>query len=162
MPRASASPAPRIRKAQAGDLPAVERIEREQFSNPWTREYYAAELKNSFSHFIVAEEVTAGEVVGYMLFWRLDGELELHKIAVDRAWQRQGHAGRLLACFMQAARAWGSERAVLEVRESNIAAIRLYEKFAFRLAGRRSGYYSRPEEDALIYEFDFRGPGTGL
>ncbi len=162
MPKASASPAPRIRKAQAGDLPAVERIEREQFSNPWQREYYAAELKNSFSHFFVIEGGAGSEAVGYMLFWRLGGELELHKIAVGRAWQRQGHAARLLECFMQAARDWGCERAVLEVRESNVAAIRLYEKFAFRLAGRRSAYYTRPDEDALIYEFDFRGPGEGL
>ena len=162
MPRASASPAPRIRKAQAGDLPAVERIEREQFSNPWTREYYAAELENSFSNFMVAEGGVGSEVIGYMLFWRLGGELELHKIAVGRTWQRQGHAERLLEYFMQAARAWDCERAILEVRESNVAAIRLYEKFAFRLAGRRSGYYDRPEEDALIYEFDFRRAGSGL
>jgi len=162
MPKASAGPAPRIRKAQARDLPAVERIEREQFSNPWQREYYAAELKNSVSHFFVAEEGTGSEVVGYMLFWRLGGELELHKIAVGRAWQRQGHAARLLQHFMQAARSWGCERAVLEVRESNVAAIRLYEKFAFRLAGRRSGYYTRPDEDGLIYEFDVRGEAAGL
>jgi ribosomal-protein-alanine N-acetyltransferase len=81
---------------------------------------------------------------------------------VGRDWQRQGHAERLMEYFMQDARAWGCERAVLEVRESNVAAIRLYEKFAFRFAGRRSGYYTRPDEDALIYEFDFRGPEAGL
>jgi len=171
MPRAisNASPAARIRRAQASDLPAVERIEREQFSNPWTRDYYAAELDNGFSHFYVAEAGTeraggpgAGPVVAYLLFWRLGEELELHKIAVDRPWQRQGHAARLLEFFLQAGRSWGSERAVLEVRESNLAAIRLYEKFAFRSVGRRSDYYTLPVEDARVYEFDFKGTGTGL
>ncbi len=178
MPRAisTASPSARIRQAQASDLPAVERIEYEQFSNPWTREYYATELGNSFSHFYVAEasrgiegaapasgnEDMAGPTVAYLLFWRLGGELELHKIAVGRPWQRQGHAARLLEFFLQAGRSWGSERAVLEVRESNHAAIRLYEKFAFRPVGRRSDYYSLPMEDALVYEFDFKGTGTGL
>ena len=158
MPKAisTASPAARIRRAQASDLPSVERIEREQFANPWTREYYAAELRNRLSHFYVVE---AGPIVAYLLFWRLDGELELHKIAVGRPWQRQGHAARLLDFFLQAGRSWGSERAVLEVRESNLAAIRLYEKYAFRPVGRRSDYYTLPVEDALVYEFDFTGAG---
>ena len=171
MPKAiaNASPASRIRRAQASDLPAIERIEREQFSNPWTRDYYAAELSNSFSHFYVAEaglapagEPGAAPVVAYLLFWRLGEELELHKIAVGRPWQRQGHAARLLEFFLQAGRSWGSERAVLEVRESNLAAIRLYEKYAFRQVGRRSDYYTLPVEDARVYEFDFRGKWTGL
>ena len=101
-------------------------------------------------------------MVAYLLFWRLGEELELHKIAVDRPWQRQGHAARLLEFFLQAGRSWGSERAVLEVRESNVAAIRLYEKFAFRPVGRRSDYYTLPVEDARVYEFDFKGTGDGV
>jgi ribosomal-protein-alanine N-acetyltransferase len=154
----------------------VERIERELFSNPWSREYYAAELGNRFSNFFVAEAVPgstgedladgdgaqAAPLVGYLLFWRLGAELELHKIAVDGAWQRRGHAARLLEFFIATGRSWGSERAVLEVRESNIAAIRLYEKYAFRAAGRRSDYYTRPQEDALVYELLFSGSGGGL
>ncbi len=146
---------PRIRKAAAADLPAVERIEREQFSNPWSREYYAAELHNSLAHFFVIEEPQGDEVAGYLLFWRLSGELELHKITVAAAWQRQGLASRLLDFFIGTGRSWGSERAVLEVRASNGPAIRLYEKHAFRLVGKRSGYYERPVEDALVFELAF-------
>jgi len=143
---------PRIRKAAAADLPAVERIERERFSNPWSREYFAAELANSLAHFYVIEEPRGAKVAGYLLFWRLSAELELHRIAVASAWQQQGLASRLLDFFVQTARSWGSERAVLEVRASNGPAIRLYEKHAFRPAGRRRGYYERPEEDALVFE----------
>jgi len=164
MPKANApGPAPlRIRKTAPGDLAAVERIEREQFPNPWNLEYYAAELVNPVSNFFVAESPPAGAVgtsggaiVGFMLFWRLAGELELHKIAVESRWQRQGHASRLLEFFIRCGRSWGSERAVLEVRASNDAAIRLYEKYSFRLAGRRPGYYDKPVEDALLYELVF-------
>jgi ribosomal-protein-alanine N-acetyltransferase len=154
----------------------VESIERQLFSNPWSREYYAAELSNHFSHFYVAEAVpeSAGKcpaarggaqeapLVGYLLFWRLGAELELHKIAVGRAWQRQGHAARLLEFFIQAGRSWGSERAVLEVRESNVAAMRLYERYAFRPVARRSDYYTRPQEDALVYWLDFTGSVADL
>jgi ribosomal-protein-alanine N-acetyltransferase len=158
MPKAirSSPTAPLIRRATAADLPAVQRIEVEQFANPWSGEYYAAELANSFSHFFVAENARQqGALVGFLLFWRLAGELELHKIAVASAWQRQGLASRLLDFFIQTGRSWGSERAVLEVRASNIPAIRLYEKFAFHCLGRRRDYYSNPWEDALVYAMDF-------
>jgi ribosomal-protein-alanine N-acetyltransferase len=161
-PAALADPATLIRPALAADLDAVERIEREQFSNPWSRDYFAAELGNRFAHIHVAAAVPAGEIVGYLLFWRLDGELELHKIAVCRAGQRQGTGRRLLRHFLEVGRSWGCARAVLEVRESNVAAIHLYETHAFRRVGRRKNYYCRPSEDALVYEFDFRGgvPGS--
>jgi ribosomal-protein-alanine N-acetyltransferase len=144
-----------IRKATAADLPALERIEKEQFSNPWSRDYFAAELTNRFSHFFVAVDPRQNVLVGFLLFWKLDNELELHKIAVASAWQRQGHAARLLEFFLHSGRSWGSERAVLEVRAANSAAIRLYEKYAFRQVGRRRDYYDKPVEDGLIYEFVF-------
>jgi len=144
-----------IRKAAAADLPAIHQIECEQFSNPWRLEYFAAELVNSFSHFFVAEDSGNGALIGYLLFWRLGAELELHKIAVAKAWQGQGHASRLLELFIQTARSWRCERAVLEVRVHSTPAIRLYEKFAFRCVGRRRDYYDRPVEDALLYELVF-------
>ncbi len=157
MPKATASSPilPLIRKADAADLSAVERIECEQFSNPWNKDYYAAELVNSISHFFVIAEPCRNVPVGYMLFWRLAGELELHKIAVDAAWQRRGLASRLLDFFLRTGRSWGCERAVLEVRASNTPAIRLYEKYGFRLVGRRANYYDRPMEDALVFELVF-------
>jgi ribosomal-protein-alanine N-acetyltransferase len=144
-----------IRKAAVADLPALERIENEQFSNPWNKEYFAAELSNTFSHFYVSVEPLQGLVVGFLLFWKLDRELELHKIAVASAWQRQGHASRLLDFFVNSGRSWACERAVLEVRAANAPAIRLYEKHAFRQVGRRKDYYVRPTEDALVYELVF-------
>lgn len=147
--------APLIRKAAAADLPAICEIECEGFSNPWRREYFAAELANRFSHFFVAEDSGNGALTGYLLFWRLDAELELHKIAVAKARQGQGHASRLMEFFIQTARSWCCERAVLEVRVHNTPAIRLYEKFAFRCIGRRKDYYDRPVDDALLYELVF-------
>jgi len=147
--------------AQAADLDAVEAIERQQFSNPWNRDYFAAELGNRLAHFHVAVALPAGEIAGYLLFWRLGGELELHKIAIRRDLQRRGVGERLLEHFLETGRSWGCQRAVLEVRESNAAAIRLYEKSFFRLVGRRKDYYCRPSEDARVYEFDFRGGEPG-
>jgi [ribosomal protein S18]-alanine N-acetyltransferase len=153
MPRPTAAipPAPPIRKATAADLPAVLAIEREQFSNPWSAEHFGAELANSFSHFYVAEDPENPGLAGFLIFWRLDSELELHKIAVNASCLRRGYGSRLLDFFVRTARSWHCRQALLEVRASNAAAIRLYEKFAFQSVGRRRDYYSQPVEDALVF-----------
>ena len=144
-----------IRKAKAADLAAVLAIEREQFSNPWSDEHFQAELANSFSHFYIAEDWGNSALAGFLIFWRLDVELELHKIAVAKACQRRGYGSFLLDFFIATARSWHCQRALLEVRASNAAAIRLYEKFAFQCVGRRRDYYSLPAEDALVFRLIF-------
>jgi ribosomal-protein-alanine N-acetyltransferase len=148
-------PALAIRKAKAADLAAVLAIEREQFSNPWSDEHFQAELVNSFSHFYIAEDRENAALAGFLIFWRLDVELELHKIAVLKACQRRGFGSCLLDFFISTAHSWHCQRALLEVRASNAAAIRLYEKFAFQRVGRRRDYYSLPSEDALVFRLIF-------
>jgi [ribosomal protein S18]-alanine N-acetyltransferase len=148
-------PALVIRKARAADLPAVLAIDREQFSNPWPGEQFQAELANSFSHFYVAVNQENHALAGFLIFWRLDGELELHKIAILKACQRRGYGSYLLDFFISTACSWHCQHALLEVRASNAAAIRLYEKFAFQRIGRRRDYYSLPAEDALVFQLIF-------
>ncbi|MEI6614771.1 MAG: GNAT family N-acetyltransferase, partial [Chrysiogenales bacterium] len=89
-------------------------IESEQFSNPWSGEYFQAELTNSFSHFYVAENPENSSLAGFLIFWRLDSELELHKIAVDKPCQRRGYASCLLDFFIATARSWHCRQALLE------------------------------------------------
>jgi [ribosomal protein S18]-alanine N-acetyltransferase len=154
-------PALRIRKAAAADLPAVLAIDREQFSHPWSDEHFTAELQNRVAHFYVAESRESPRLVGFLIFWRLGDELELHKIAVAGGGQRQGTGSRLLEFFIGKARSWGCRRALLEVRAGNAAAIRLYEKYAFSRVGRRRDYYASPLEDALVFERQWSGPAGG-
>ena len=149
-------PALLIRKARAADLPAVLGIERDQFSNPWSAEHFKAELANSFAHFYVAENPENPGLAGFLIFWRLDGELELHKIAVGKTCQRRGYGSCLLDYFIGTANSWDCQQALLEVRAGNAAAIRLYEKFAFQRVGRRRDYYSQPIEDALVFRLIFK------
>jgi ribosomal-protein-alanine N-acetyltransferase len=49
------------------------------------------------------------------------------------------------------ARAAGALSVVLEVRESNLLAARLYENIGFKSEGRRKSYYQGPTEDAMLY-----------
>ena len=90
-----------------------------------------------------------GVMVGYLVCSRYDTVWHLMNVAVEPKRQRQGIATTLLErLFDQADKP--SEQYTLEVRTSNDAAIRLYERFGFRAAGRRRAYYHDNREDALI------------
>jgi len=58
----------------------------------------------------------------------------------------------LLQALIDHAEKAGGSKILLEVRESNRPARRLYEKHAFRECGRRLKYYNDPFEDAILYE----------
>ena len=69
--------------------------------------------------------------------------------------RRRGLGKRLLSEFLDLARARSAEAVFLEVRESNLAARRLYEKCAFLESGRRKDYYRNPKEDSVNYRLIF-------
>jgi ribosomal-protein-alanine acetyltransferase len=140
-----------IRKAQASDIEAVGFIERQQFSVPWPDGYFSDELTNPLSSFWIAVEAASDRVIGFMVFWVIDGMIELHQIAVSSDEKRRGVASELLRFLLRMAREWGIDSVYLEVRQSNAAAIGLYEKFGFRKTGQRKGYYRNPEEDASLF-----------
>lgn len=92
-------------------------------------------------------------LLGYALLYRLPFEAELQAITVAPYVRRRGVAKALLERLCDEARAWQSERLLLEVRESNRAARALYERAGFTLDGRRRGYYRSATgggEDALL------------
>jgi len=94
-------------------------------------------------------------IQGFLVARVLEREWEIENIAIAGPARRRGWGSRLLGEFLDLARERGAESVFLEVRESNRAARALYEKWAFVQAGRRSGYYREPEEDAVVYRFVF-------
>ena len=131
-------------------IDAVLAVEEASFTNPWTRAMYVAELENpgvSFCYFARGEN---GKVVGFCSFWRVLDELHINNLAVLPSYRREGVATALLEYVMREGAGQGATRATLEVRRSNDAARLLYEQFGFSVAGVRKGYYTKPEEDALI------------
>lgn len=150
----------RVRKAQTSDIEAVGLIERQQFSVPWPEEYFSAELTNPLSSFWVAVEAAADRVIGFIVFWMIDGTIELHQVAVSADDKRRGVASELLRFLLRTARERGIDSIYLEVRQSNAAAIGLYEKFGFRKVGQRKGYYQHPVEDACLFSLSLSPAGT--
>ena len=139
----------RILPMHVDDLPAVHVIERQSFSTPWPPQAYRSELEsNDLAHYISAW--LGGRIVAYAGMWLMIDEAHITTFAVDPAWRRRRIGDRLLMALLDLAVARGARDATLEVRVSNLAARRLYEKFGFRPVGIRPRYYTDDGEDALV------------
>ena len=131
------------------DLAEVQRIEQASFSTPWPENAYRSELMtNRLASYLVAR--IDDRIVAYGGMWLMVDEAHITTFAVHPAWRRQRIGERLLLAFLDLARDRHAREATLEVRLSNLAARRLYEKYGFRPVGLRPRYYSDDHEDALI------------
>jgi ribosomal-protein-alanine N-acetyltransferase len=131
------------------DLEEVHRIALASFSTPWPENAYRSELMtNRLASYLVAR--IDGRIVAYGGMWLMVDEAHITTFAVHPAWRRQRIGERLLLAFLDLARDRHAREATLEVRLSNLAARRLYEKYGFRPVGLRPRYYSDNNEDALI------------
>jgi ribosomal-protein-alanine N-acetyltransferase len=117
----------------------------------WSREQYqdifAADAPSRV--LLILEEDAS--IRGFIAGRTLDTEWEIENVVVYESVRRRGFGSRLVQQFLALARSRGAEEIFLEVRESNLAARRLYEKSGFSESGRRQSYYQQPQEDAIVY-----------
>jgi ribosomal-protein-alanine N-acetyltransferase len=133
----------------AADIDAVAALEVESFANPWPREQLVWELRNSdVTRIFVVRD--ADVIVAFCLCWVIFDELHINTLAVAPDRRRGGVATLLMQHVLAEAAKEGARKATLEVRASNQAALALYERLGFRVTARRPGYYTNPQEDALI------------
>jgi ribosomal-protein-alanine N-acetyltransferase len=132
------------------DIDDILRIEAVSFTRPWTREMYLSELEHRDVAFFYVARDAVGEAIGFCSCWRVLDEIHINNIAVLPEWRRGGVASALLERVLADGAAKGAHRATLEVRRSNEPALRLYERFGFRVTAVRRAYYSHPDEDALV------------
>lgn len=144
-----------IREMLPEDIPSIVRIERSSFSTPWSETSFQSEVHSRYSTTRVAE--FDGAVVGYLCVKQIADECHLMDLAVHQDYRRMGIASELLADVLRDLREGNCRHMYLEVRESNTAARRLYEKFGFRPVGIRKRYYLLPDEDALVMALEL-GP----
>ena len=100
---------------------------------------------------IAPEPGTQGFVVARVL----DHEMEIENVVIASSLRRFGLGSLMLEHLLQTAKNKGITRVFLEVRESNLAAVKLYEKAGFLVTGRRKSYYRAPDEDALLLQIIF-------
>ena len=143
-----------IRRLTYADLPQIIAIERRAFPTPWSLAMFVLELSKPAGVCLTA--LRGGEMLGYLICSRYDTVWHIMNVAVDPPRRREGIATAMLTDLLR--RIDGSDaRFTLEVRESNVGAIALYERFGFRPSGRRRRYYQDNGEDAVVM---WRTPST--
>ncbi len=131
------------------DVSDVYEINEEAFGvEAWSFTALAALPTDEKARYLVARD--GDKVLGYMGAYLILDEISINQVAVRGECRRQGVADALVAEFVALAAARRMESMTLEVRESNTAAISLYQKHGFFPEGRRKAFYTDPLEDGII------------
>lgn len=138
-----------VREMTWDDLEQVVEIENENFSVPWTETGFFTYLMRSDALFLVAEDEEEEQVVGYCGIIMAADEGDITNVSVKKELQGQGIGTMLIQGLAARTKELGIQTIFLEVRESNVAALALYEKQGFERMGVRKNYYTDPVEDAV-------------
>lgn len=140
-----------IRKMIQNDLDAVNAIEMQAFQDPWSKQDFINELESNPYSCIYVKEIN-GEVVAYVDLWIAYENAEIANIAVKKEFLHQGIASELMQYCLQKIQQSKCENFTLEVRVSNMNAIKLYEKFGFQTVSKRKKYYADGEDAYLMVQ----------
>jgi ribosomal-protein-alanine N-acetyltransferase len=147
-----------FREMRKDDLDSVLVIDRLSFPLPWPESAYRHDLTNNSTAILWVAEVLSedqdSKVVGMVDVWLIQEEAHIATLAVHPDYRGNGIAADLLSKVLFEAYKLGAQRAMLEVRESNLAARTLYEDFGFVTVSRRRRYYRDNNEDALLMNLD--------
>jgi [ribosomal protein S18]-alanine N-acetyltransferase len=113
----------------------------------WTAWDYDRVVRGEMAGWVGEEE---SSVVGFLVARRVVNEIEVLNFAVSLEARGRGIGAMLLRETLTWGTEFGAVQAILEVRASNSAALRFYERHKFRIVGRRARYYNEPTEDALL------------
>lgn len=137
-----------IRLMQVADLERVSQIESLVQSHPWTFSQFK-EAVRAYQSTVIEQ---AGQVVGFCILQPVVDEANLLLMAIDPAQQGKGLGFELLDQSITLLKN-NPVQIFLEVRERNVAAIKLYEKSGFHQIDLRKNYYPNPDgtrEHAII------------
>ena len=125
-------------------------LEKDNFTHPWSEQDYMDHLQDQDKIYLTA--LQDGIVVGSCVLWCSFETADLCNIVVDVSHRREGIAQALLHQAFKKCAGEGVEQILLEVRESNEAAIKLYVKLGFNEISLRKNYYRDPQEHAVIMQ----------
>jgi len=148
---------PEIRMLVSDDLDRIIEIEHGAYPFPWTRGIFADCIRVGYDCWGLQ---VRSSLVGYAIQTQAVNESHLLNLCVDPQWQRGGYGSILLEHAIGHAELSGCTSMFLEVRPSNPAAIRLYEKRGFVTVGERRNYYraAKGRESAIVMRLEFAAP----
>jgi ribosomal-protein-alanine acetyltransferase len=142
-----------LRPATLADLPALRTLEQQtETAAHWSELDYAALFAPEAPKRItlVACLPNRVDLAGFLIARCGTDDWEIENVVVAREHRRRGLGAALLREILRLAQEHGAASLMLEVRDSNTPARRLYEHFGFAEIARRRNYYNIPEEDALL------------
>lgn len=140
----------KILPMQKDQIEDVLKIEEQAYGeHHWSKDSFYGELSNNLAHYYSAFD-TDNNLIGYAGSWRILEEAHITTLAVKPEMKRKKIGEALLNKILQDCYENDIKYLTLEVRVSNEAAIKLYEKYGFKSLGTRKGYYQNNNEDALI------------
>lgn len=142
------------------DLDEVAEVEHEAYEFPWSRGNFEDSLRNGY--FGICMRHVSGALVGYCVLMPVVDEMHLLNLCVAPQVQGTGAGLALLREAVRITRGKDLLGLLLEVRPSNVRALRLYERFGFTTIGRRKNYYParrHGREDALVMRYTFSKEG---
>lgn len=138
------------RIASSADLDGVIALEDASFNNPTPRGWYEKELERPDVCFVYVLRTDDHPVAGFCAFWLVAEQVHINNLAILPELRCRGLGSQLIDAIIVEAGHLGAEMLTLEVRQSNEAARRLYQRAGFFQDGVRKSYYTNPVEDALI------------
>lgn len=118
------------------------------FDNFWNYNVFKSELENGNSKYLIAK--IDNEVVGFAGIIPVLDEADISNIVVHKAFRNRKIGSCLLEELVNLAITLNLKTINLEVRESNVPAIKLYEKYGFEICGLRKKYYNNSENAILM------------
>lgn len=146
-----------IARLRPADIGSIMPVERASYPAPWSVAMFILELTRAEGVALGAR--IEGQLAGYVICTPQGAEWHVMNVTVGQAFRRRGVARALLIELEHviAAATGGRGTFTLEVRPSNLAAMRLYASLGYLVAGRRRAYYGDNKEDALVM---WRTPST--
>lgn len=136
-----------LEHSRIGEIAAIEAL---CFSDPWSEASFFTAAENGMYSFYAAIDPVTGRVCGYGGMFTVCDSAEIATVAVLPEYRERGIGLMIMNFLITDAEKRGAEAVHLEVRESNLPAIALYEKCGFTKDGKRKGYYRFPKEDAVL------------
>ena len=146
----------RVRIAKSSDLDDIYELDVQTFAMPWSKEALSYDILENDNAFVIVAEYE-GEFAGYADIWTVLDEADLNSIAVRVDFRRKGIGDAIMLAMTEMLSANGVATINLEVRVSNMPAIKLYKKYGFNECGVRPGSYLDNGEDALIMKRETGG-----
>ena len=146
----------RVRIAKSSDLDDIYELDVQTFAMPWSKEALSYDILENDNAFVIVAEYK-GEFAGYADIWTVLDEADLNSIAVRVDFRRKGIGDAIMLAMIEMLSTSGVATINLEVRVSNMPAIKLYKKYGFNECGVRPGYYLDNGEDALIMKRETGG-----